>query len=266
MVIITRGLEAKLVKRVVLNSVTHRDVRIATVRPTRQNAALNLVSVIPREFASLLAHYPIFFTKNTETGRFDIAALLGFESAENLYYVDGRWDAAYVPLHIQRQPFSLVARGADVSGNQPPSLEVAIDLNQTVESYEGVRLFLENGQPTQFLQSITSMLSALFAGGKETDVFTGRLMELDLLESVRIDIEFVNGADTKLQGLYWIAETALKSLSATQLAELRDREFLQWMYFQMASISHVSGLVARKNRLLTGVSKPQPAVNDAIPR
>jgi hypothetical protein len=46
-------------------------------------------------------------------------------------------------------------------------------------------------------------------------------------------------------------------LPAAQLAELRDREFLQWIYFQMASISHVSGLVARKNRLLIGATKPQ---------
>lgn len=256
-----------MVNRVVLNNVIHRDVRISAVRPTRENAALNLVSVVPREFPSLLAHYPIFFTKNTDTGRLDIAALLGFESGENLFYVDGRWDAAYVPLHMQRQPFSLVARGAKVSGEQPPTLEVAIDLNQTVQSHEGVRLFLENGLPTNFLQSITSMLSALLAGGKEADAFTRRLTELDLLESVRIDIEFVNGADTKLQGLYWIAESALKSLSAIQLAELRDNEYLQWMYFQMASISHVSGLVARKNRVLIGVSKPQHSEeNNATPR
>jgi hypothetical protein len=47
-------------------------------------------------------------------------------------------------------------------------------------------------------------------------------------------------------------------LPAAQLAELRDREFLEWMYFQMASISHVSGLVARKNRLLSGVTAARP--------
>ena len=80
-----------MVNRVVLNNVIHRDVRIAATRPTRENAALNLVSVIPREFTSLLAHYPIFFTKNTETGRFDTAALLGFLPQENLFFVDGRW-------------------------------------------------------------------------------------------------------------------------------------------------------------------------------
>jgi hypothetical protein len=38
------------------------------------------------------------------------------------------------------------------------------------------------------------------------------------------------------------------------LLELRDRGYLEWMYFQMASIAHVSGLVARKNRLLSAVA------------
>jgi SapC len=248
--------------RVVLNSQSHRDVRIAATRPTPENAALNAVTVIPREFPRLLAHYPIFYTKSAESGRFEPSALLGFQSQENLFFVDGRWDAAYVPLQIQRLPFSLVARrGAEGSEGNPPSLDVALDLSQTVQSREGERLFLEDGQPTKFLEGITSMLSALVTGTKEGYAFTGRLVELDLIEPVQIDIEFVDGSETKLQGLYWIAAAALKALPAAQLAELRDREFLEWMYFQMASISHVSGLVARKNRLLSGVTAARPQEN-----
>jgi hypothetical protein len=247
-------LEAKVVNRVALNNQVHRDVRVAATRPTRENAEVNAVSVIPREFPRLLAHYPIFYTKNTESGRFEPSALLGFEAQENLFFVDGRWDAAYVPLQIQRLPFSLITRRSNESEGKPPTLDVALDLSQTVQSPEGQRLFLEDGQPTKFLQDITSMLSALVAGAKETNAFTGRLAELNLFEPVQVNIEFVNGSETKLQGLYWIAAAVLKALPAAQLAELRDREFLEWMYFQMASLSQVSELIARKNRLLSGVT------------
>jgi hypothetical protein len=248
-----------VVNRVALNNQIHRDVRIAATRPTRENAEVNAVTVIPREFPRLLAHYPIFFTKSTETGRFDPAALLGFQPQENLFFADGRWDAAYVPLQIQRQPFSLISRRAEDSEGKPPSLDVALDLSQTVQAPEGgERLFLEDGQPTKFLQGITSILSALVTGTKEAYAFTGRLAELDLIEPVQIGIEFVNGSETKLQGLYWIAAAALKALPAAQLAELRDREFLEWMYFQMASVAHVSALVARKNRLLSGATAARP--------
>jgi hypothetical protein len=173
--------------------------------------------------------------------------------------MDGRWDAAYVPLQIQRQPFSLIPRPGDVAQGKRPALDVALDLSSPhVQTQEGERLFLDDGQPSKFLQNITSMLSALVSGSTEAYTFTGRLAELDLIEPVRIDIEFVDGSDTKLQGLYWIAAAALKTLPAAQLAELRDREFLEWMYFQMASLAHVSALVARKNRLLSGVTAARP--------
>jgi hypothetical protein len=260
------GLEAAVVNLVVLDNQIHRNMRISATRATSECAGVNAVSVIPREYPRLLAHYPIFFTKSPETGRFEPAALLGFERQENLFFMNGRWDTAYVPLQIQRQPFSLIPRRTNDAEGKPASLDVAIDLSQTVESQEGERLFLEDGQPTRFLQGITSMLSALVAGVKEGYAFTGRLTELDLIEPVRIDIEFVDGSETKLQGLYWIAAAALKALPAAQLAELRDREFLEWMYFQMASIAHVSGLVARKNRLLSGVTAPRrPEVRNAGP-
>jgi hypothetical protein len=244
-----------VVNLVVLSSQTHRNVRIATTRSCGGYAAANAVGVIPREFQRLLAHYPIFFTKNTDTGQFEPAALLGFERQENLFLINGRWDAVYVPLQIQRQPFSLIPRRGDGAPGNPAALDVALDLDSPhIQMQEGERLFLDDGQSSKFLQNITAMLATLVSGSKEAYAFTGRLAELDLIEPVRIDIEFVDGSETKMQGLYWIAAAALRALPAAQLAELRDREFLEWMYFQMASLAHVSALVARKNRLLSSAT------------
>jgi hypothetical protein len=255
-----------VVNLVVLDNQSHRTVRIAP-RPTRECAEINVVSVIPREFARLVAHYPIFFTKSTESGRFEPAALLGFERKENLFFVNGRWDVAYVPLQIQRQPFSLIPRRSGGAAGDQAALDVAIDLDSSnIQTQEGERLFLEDGGPSKFLQDISSILSALVAGSREAYAFTGRLAELDLIEPVRIDVEFVDRSEAKLEGLYWIASAALKALPAAQLAELRDREFLEWLYFQMASVSHVSGLVARKNQLLSGVTAARrPEVRNAGP-
>jgi hypothetical protein len=248
-----------VVNLVVLDSQTHRNLRVAR-RPTRECADFNVVSVIPREFPRLVAHYPIFFTKSAESGRFEPAALLGFERKENLFFVSGSWDAAYVPLQIQRQPFSLIPRRSDSAAGGQAGLDVAIDLDSSnIQAQEGERLFLDDGGPTKFLQDITSILSTLVSGSREAYAFTGRLAELDLIEPVRIDVEFVDRSEAKLEGLYWIAAAALKALPAAQLAELRDREFLQWLYFQIASVAHVSGVVARKNQLLSGVTAARGA-------
>lgn len=234
-----------------INIDTHRALRIASARAAAGFAEVNIVSVIPREFARLLANYPIFFAKSSENGQFEPAALLGFKRGENLFVVDGLWDVPYVPLQIQRQPFALLPRRS-VEPGAPPSLDVALDMSSPrLQTLEGERLFQDDGQPTQYLQNVTSMLSALATGSREAYAFTAKLAALDLIESVRIDIELVDRTETKLEGLYWVAAAKLKALTAAQLAELRDLEYLEWLYFQMASVAHVSGLVSRKNKRIT---------------
>lgn len=240
-----------MVNLVTVDSRVHRDLRVSR-HANPQVGQVDAVSVVPREFQRLVAHYPIFFTKGSVSGLFEPAVLLGFQKKENLFLVDGRWDAAYVPLQMQRQPFSLKPRPGEAQG----SVDIAIDMNspQVQQSGEGERLFQEDGQPSRYLQNITSILSALVSGANEGYAFTGKLAELSLLEPVKINIEFVDHSEAKLEGLYWIASAVLKALPAAQLAELRDREFLEWMYFQMASVSHMSSLVARKNQLLSGAT------------
>ncbi len=243
---------------VALNSQTHRVLRIAAARAMFGHGHVNVVSVIPRELPRLLAHYPVFFIKSSDSGQFEPVALLGFVRGENLFLTDASWDVAYVPLQIQRQPFALIPRGAP-AGDAQATLDLGVDLESPhIQAQEGERLFQDDGRPAAFLQNISSMMAALVTGSREAHAFTARLAELNLLEPVRIDIEFVDRSETKLEGLYWIAAAALKALPGEILAELRDREYLEWMYFQMASIAHVSGLVARKNKRLSGVT-PMPA-------
>lgn len=235
-----------MVNPVTLDSRAHRNLRVSW-HTSPEVARVDAVSVVPREFQRLVAHYPIFFTKSAESGRFEPVALLGFQKKENLFFVGGRWDVAYVPLQFQRQPFSLLAGQG--------SFDVAIDMGSPqVQAEEGERLFQDDGQPTKYLRNITSMLSALVSGAAEGYAFTGKLAELNLLEPVKINIEFVDRSEASLEGLYWISSAVLKVLPAAQLAELRDLEYLEWLYFQMASVSHVSGLVARKNGVLSGVT------------
>ena len=243
-----------------ISSETHRAMRVAAARAVLEHAGVNIVSVIPREFARLLANYPIFFGKSSENGQFEPAALLGFQRGENLFLIDGRWDAQYVPLQIQRQPFALLPR-PNLAPGEPPSLDVALDMSSShIQTHEGERLFQDDGQPTQYLQNVTSMLSALVSGSREAYAFTAKLSELNLLEPVRIDIEFVDRTETKLEGLYWVAAAKLKELTAAQLAELRDLQYLEWLYFQMASVAHVSGLVSRKNRRIAAPGVTTPGV------
>jgi hypothetical protein len=240
---------------VIVDSRAHRHLGVDSAPSANYGSNINNVAVVPREYGALVTHYPIFLRKSAETGQFEPTVLLGFQPGENLFLVGDRWDVAYVPLQIQRQPFSVVpSTRAEVEGALG-RLEIAFDsTDPRIRAGGDRRLFLESGAPTEYLQQVSSMLRALVTGATEAYAYTGRLAELNLIEPIRVDVTFVDGSEVKLQGLYSIAPTALAGLPAAALAELRDRGYLEWMYFQMASLGQVGALMARKNRLLTGAT------------
>ena len=70
-----------MVNLVTLDSRAHRDLRVSRhISP--QYAQVDAVSVIPLEFQRLVAHYPIFYIKSAESGRFEPVVLLGFRKKE----------------------------------------------------------------------------------------------------------------------------------------------------------------------------------------
>lgn len=234
-----------MVKQVPLQHDTHADLRVITHPSERFGDNIGFVGVITREYQRLVGHYPIFFRKNSENGRFEPGVLLGFNGAENLYLVNERWDADYVPLHVQRQPFLIAPLG---DGHT-----VTIDIeNPRVQTEAGERLF-EGANATEYLQKITSVLRELAEGTGASYAYAAKLAEFDLIEPVRLDIEFVDHSEIKLEGLYSIGAAKLQALPAEKLVELRDLGFLQLAYFQLASLSHIAGVVARKNHLISGI-------------
>lgn len=243
-----------MTRLVALDKLAHRQLRISVPHGIAPVSRVNAVSVVPREFGRLLSHFPLFYMKAPDSGQFEPVAVLGFNRGENLFLVNDLWDSSYVPLQIQRQPFAFLPRPAGRPDAQP-TLDLALDLDSPyVRGDTGERLFQDDGQPTRTLQSYNDMVGALLSGSREAFAFTGRLAELNLLEPVRVDIEFADKSKTQMEGLYWIAQPVLKALPAATLGELRDREFLEWIYFQMASLGHLSGLIARKNKLIAGAT------------
>ena len=58
-------------------------------------------------------HYPIFFSKDAETGQFYCGAMLGFDAGENLFLDEHRSGSMYRPLNLQRGPF--LTAGSDLA-------------------------------------------------------------------------------------------------------------------------------------------------------
>lgn len=240
-----------------LDPAVHRSLRVATHVSATFGDNVGVVSALPCEFPMLLAHYPIVFRKSAQSGQFEPAVLLGFEKHENLFLRDERWDAEYVPLQVQRQPFTVLPPR---EGSPADQARIAFDADsprivsgdRVPQSAQAV--FMQDGQPSVYLQRLAGMLRSFAAGAVEAVDFAQYLAQAELLEPLRIKVQFVDRSKVELQGLYTVKSEALDSLPGATLIALRDRGFLRSAYYQVASLAQLGGLVARRNRILTGMS------------
>ena len=87
-----------------LNSETHRGLKVRPDAAAKYGDNQRFVSVIPAEFPLLAVHYPILIAKDAVTGELALGALLGFDENENLFLTDKGMDS-YRPLNLQRGCF-----------------------------------------------------------------------------------------------------------------------------------------------------------------
>jgi hypothetical protein len=220
-----------------LNNHDHRAVRVQAGASARYGDNQRFVAVILGEFPHLVAHYPILLTKDQNTGAFFAGVMLGFDEGENLF-LDERGMETYRPLNLQRGPFF-------TAGN-----EVAIDLDSPRLEAGGKPLFTEQGEPTQYLQSVMALFRDLKPGLEMTKSFVESLVGLKLVEAIDIDLAFDDGSKRQLTGLYTVNQQSLSALPDATVVDLFRKGYLQLIYLMIASLKQVPVLARRKNDAL----------------
>jgi len=230
----------------ILNSEKHRSLRIKTGYGAALGDAVMYVMTYPAEFRDIQSCYPILFTKDSNTGGFFAAAILGFEAGQNLFLQDDRWNAPYVPALVQRQPFLIATGGED--DDKPPA--VSLDLEHPrISRNEGQALFDSEGKPSQFLNGKIALLDKLHRGLQHGVGFIDTLLQHELLEQITLDIAFGDGEKKSLQGFYTIAEERLYQLNGDVLESMNKAGFLQPAFMAVAALSRTRDLIERRNRL-----------------
>lgn len=234
-----------------LNNIEHSDLRVITQRGDEYDDNLWFTPTFVDEIRSVQAHYPIVFHKNPESGQFTPITLFGFEQHENLFLQDDKWDAAYLPLSVQRLPFFIGKQEITTDGVTEQERVITIDLDSPrVSKTEGIELFLEYGGNSPYLEDIATILETLHHGLQGNEAFVNALTTLNLLESMTLDITLDNGANHQLIGFYTINEEVLNNLSPENIVRLHNAGYLQAAYLILASQVHFRDLVARKNQRL----------------
>lgn len=241
-----------MARHVLLDNVSHKKLRVRTgYRPGCGHDA-NVARVFPSEFCSLQREYPLFFIKNPATGDFEAIALLGFSEGENLYLDAGGWDASYVPLTVQRQPFLIgfQTQQADGMPAQVPVIHVDLE-HPSISETEGELVFLPHGGLSPYLERIESILGTIHKGHEISRTMSQVLVGLELIESVKVEVQLDDGSFRGLQGLYKIDEDKLRELSANALEILHRQDFLRDIFLMLASLQNMPRLIERENRRLS---------------
>jgi hypothetical protein len=224
-----------------LNNQQHRDLRVITKPGVAYGDDMMGSPTFPAEFRSVQAHYPIVFAK-LQDSTFAPLALFGFREKQNLFLQGDRWDAAYMPLMVQRVPFLI---GTAANGKV-----VHIDLDSPrVSRTEGELLFNDQGGNTIFLERVSSTLGAIDEGLASTPAFIDALLEHNLLESFALDIEFRDGAKHRFAGFFTVQEERLSQLGPEALGKLQKAGFLLPVYMVIASLSNFRDLIERASKL-----------------
>lgn len=225
-----------------LNKDLHRTLKVDGRASAVYGDNRRFVQVVVNEFSHLVVRYPILFSKDSATGQFYCGAMLGFDEGENLFLEEWSEREFYRPLSLQRGPF--YTHGP----------ELAIDLDHPRVGVEGGKpLFDDFGQPTRYLQSIIWAFQDLKPGLEMTKVFIARLLELNLIEPIDIEVEFDDGTMRNCAGLYTVNQEVLSRLPDTVVVELFRRGYLTLIHLMIASLKQLPLLARRKNgRLLKG--------------
>lgn len=232
-----------------LNNVEHQDIKINTEKSAKFGNDKMYSVVFPFEFKHVQADYPIFFHKDQTSNQLTALALFGFEERENLFLNDGNWEASYIPLMVEREPFLIGVQNQDHNGEIKQNEVIHIDLdNPRVNKETGVDVFLPQGGNSEYITRISSMLKAIHESKESTELFMKTVSELDLIEPFNLDIQLKDGSNNRLTGFYTINEEKLTQLSGDVLEDLNKKGLLMVIYMVIASHSNINALIQRKDK------------------
>ena len=238
-----------MANHVLLNNIDHHDLKIITDKSDQYGNNTMYSVVYPFEFKELQADYPIFFHKDNSANNYTALALFGFDENENLFLQNEKWQASYVPLMVQREPFLIGQQSQIEQGETVNNQVIHLDLDSPRVSKEhGTDIFLPNGGNSEYISKISSILKAIHDSKISTQLFFDTLKEHDLFEAFNLDIQLKDGTNNRLSGFYTINEDKLRELSGEVLEQLNKSGLLMLIYMVIASHANLNALIQLKDK------------------
>ncbi|MDP2157343.1 MAG: SapC family protein [Nitrospirota bacterium] len=227
---------------VVLNSETHKAIKVAPVKDYGFAAEMNSSIVVCQEFLEAAKYYPIVFSNTKDV--ITPVALLGISSNLSVDSV-GTWqEDTYIPAFIRRYPY-ILAEGLAGDG----SLSVCVDSEYAgFDAKDGVRLFTDDGKNTPALDKAIEFMRTYHNQFEITKAFVSQIRDLNIFRAVDANISLTGGKKFTIKNLSMIDEQALLKLSDEQLIKLVRSGALAWIYAHLYSLTNFSKIVTRAGK------------------
>ncbi|MCO1332935.1 SapC family protein [Microbulbifer sp. OS29] len=228
-------------KLVILDKKRHRKYQVLKADISHSHD-LHICTVSLAEFNPLARACPIIFTASKETGRLESCALLGVKPGQNLFWQNGEWQGDYIPSAIRNHPFYLRYKPGDFT-----SAYVCVDTSQLLLGEgraEGVDLFDDKGEPSQYLLETQHRLKVMHARRLQDWEFVSCLQKLGLLQEKVILVDLPGNTKHKLKGAFCISEERLGKLAQAEFLSLRNKGYLPYIYAHLFSLQQSSKLSA----------------------
>jgi hypothetical protein len=180
------------------------------------------------------------------------AALQSLVPNINLFVApNGKWVGGYTPACYRSYPFLLA------KAEEGKTLLCA-DMDSGLIGDEGEPLFVD-GEPAKEVTEVLGFLNAVQANREASERVCAVLAKHELITPWELKVKTSEG-EKPVRGLYRIDETALNSLPAEALAEVRDGGGLPVAFCQLLSIQNLPFLA----QLAKLHEKPQEPEADAL--
>lgn len=244
---------------IALDTVLHRDLRLKNeLNAIPLLAPFTSFMVSVSEFNDVALSFPILFVRAAPDalGKDTVApvAVFGMKPGENLFAIDGKWDAPYVPAMLRAYPFTM----ARIEGSDRWAM-VFDNTWEGMSRTEGVPLFNEKGEASELLNGVHKFVQELETDIERTRQACAVLMELKLLKPMRFDATLANGESLSVDGFLTADEEAIAKLSDAQLAQFYRNGLLGLVQTHLVSLNNMRRLLDRRLAQAGNQAAPQAA-------
>lgn len=231
---------------IALDTVLHRDLRLKNdLNAVPLLAPFTSFMVSVSEFNDVATTFPILFVRAAPDalGKDTVApvAVFGMKPGENLFAIDGKWDAPYIPAMLRAYPFTM----ARIEGSDRWAM-VFDNTWEGMSRTEGTPLFNEQGEASELLNNVHKFVQDLESDIERTRQACAVLMDLKLLKPMRFDATLANGESLSVDGFLTADEEAIGKLTDAQIAMFYRNGLLGLLQTHIMSLNNMRRLLDRR--------------------